>query len=84
MLCYPAFALVIVYAEEAGVGIRRALILAVVLTLAVGTWLAVAINSLQTEVQGLPGAVPVVALVLLALATLSRNRWVIVTEPAAA
>ena len=84
MLTLPAFVLSLTLAERLDDWRRGALMSVTVLALSAGSWAAIVASTQQTTVQGIPGAMPLVALALLAIVSLtirarpSRARVVVV------
>jgi hypothetical protein len=69
MLTFPALALSLAVAEQLAPSSRVILQSLIAFTLAIGTWLAIGMSHLQNTVHGLPGALPILALVYLAIAS---------------
>jgi len=69
MLTFPALALSLAIAERLAPSSRVILQSLIVFTLAIGTWVAIGMSHLQNTVHGLPGALPILALVYLAIAS---------------
>jgi hypothetical protein len=69
MLTFPTLALSLAIAERLAAPSRAILQSLIVFTLAIGTWVAIGMSHLQNTVHGLPGALPILALVYLAIAS---------------
>lgn len=69
MLTFPTFWLAYAIGERLAPLARRLILFAIMTTALAGSWLAIVVSRTDVSVTGLPGALPVAALVLLAVAS---------------